>query len=272
MDLGISGRVALVLGASKGLGPRGRDRAQRRGRPGRRRGANARCARRRRRRHRSDAVRARQRRPRPRSEPRSKTWRHALGPIEILITNTGGPPARPDALAHPREEWELAHRTLVLAPLALIEAVVPGMRERGFGRIVNIASWAIREPAPEPDALQQPSLRDARGVQDARAPARLLGDHGQQRAAGPDRDRPDLRAERGPRGSGGDRSRARSRSAGSGAPEEIAAAVAFLCSERASLHHRRRPAGRRRPLEARVTLRYPQGESNPRYGRERPAC
>ena len=36
----------------------------------------------------------------------------------------------------------------MLAPLALIEAVVPSMRTNGFGRIVNIASWAIREPAP----------------------------------------------------------------------------------------------------------------------------
>ena len=34
----------------------------------------------------------------------------------------------------------------MLAPLALIEAVLPGMRERGFGRIVNVASMSVREP------------------------------------------------------------------------------------------------------------------------------
>lgn len=72
----------------------------------------------------------------------------AVGQIDILVTNTGGPPASPDALAHPREEWEAAYRTLVLAPMALIEAVAPGMRERGFGRIVNVSSSTVREPAP----------------------------------------------------------------------------------------------------------------------------
>ena len=68
-----------------------------------------------------------------------------LGPIEILVTNTGGPPAG-GALDRSREEWELAHRSLVLAPRTLIEAVVPGMRERGWGRIVNVASSSVREP------------------------------------------------------------------------------------------------------------------------------
>jgi 3-oxoacyl-[acyl-carrier protein] reductase len=68
------------------------------------------------------------------------------GPIDILVTNTGGPPSNPDPLGFSREEWEAAYRTLVLAPMALIERVVPGMRERGFGRIVNVASTSVREP------------------------------------------------------------------------------------------------------------------------------
>jgi 3-oxoacyl-[acyl-carrier protein] reductase len=68
-----------------------------------------------------------------------------LGPVEILVTNTGGPPPGP-ALGHGQEEWEAAYRSLVLHPLALIEAVVPGMRERGWGRIVNVSSSAAREP------------------------------------------------------------------------------------------------------------------------------
>jgi 3-oxoacyl-[acyl-carrier protein] reductase len=70
----------------------------------------------------------------------------ALGPVDILVCNTGGPPANPDPLAFTRDEWEAAYRTLVLAQMALIERVIPGMRERGFGRIVNVASTSVREP------------------------------------------------------------------------------------------------------------------------------
>lgn len=72
----------------------------------------------------------------------------ALGPVEILVTNTGGPPVGPDPLGFPRSEWEAAHRNLVLAPMALVERVLPGMRERGFGRVLNVSSSAVREPVP----------------------------------------------------------------------------------------------------------------------------
>jgi 3-oxoacyl-[acyl-carrier protein] reductase len=71
----------------------------------------------------------------------------ALGPVEILVTNTGGPPGG-GALDHSAEEWEAAFRSLVLAPHVLIEGVLPGMRERRWGRIVNVSSSSIREPIP----------------------------------------------------------------------------------------------------------------------------
>jgi 3-oxoacyl-[acyl-carrier protein] reductase len=71
----------------------------------------------------------------------------ALGPVEILVLNTGGPPAG-GALDNSLEEWEAAFRSLVLAPRILTEAVLPGMRERGWGRIVNVSSSSIREPIP----------------------------------------------------------------------------------------------------------------------------
>jgi 3-oxoacyl-[acyl-carrier protein] reductase len=71
-----------------------------------------------------------------------------LGSVEVLVTNTGGPPGGPDPLGFTREEWEKAHRDLVLAPMAQIERVLPGMRERGFGRILNIASSSVVEPIP----------------------------------------------------------------------------------------------------------------------------
>lgn len=71
----------------------------------------------------------------------------ALGPVEILVLNTGGPPFG-GALDHDLEDWEAAYRSLVLAPRLLAGAVVPGMRERGWGRIVNVGSSSTREPIP----------------------------------------------------------------------------------------------------------------------------
>jgi 3-oxoacyl-[acyl-carrier protein] reductase len=73
-----------------------------------------------------------------------------LGPVGVYVANTGGPPAG-DPLGFSREQWEAAHRTLVLSPMAFIARVLPGMRDRGFGRVVAIGSTAAREPI---DALQ----------------------------------------------------------------------------------------------------------------------
>ncbi len=72
----------------------------------------------------------------------------ALGPIEIAVLNSGGPPAATDgagSLAH--EQWREAYELLLLGQLALVEAVLPGMRERGWGRIVSISSLVVREPS-----------------------------------------------------------------------------------------------------------------------------
>ena len=71
-----------------------------------------------------------------------------LGPLDVLVTNTGGPPIHVDPLGFSREQWEAAYRELVLAPMALIDRAVPGMKERGFGRILNVSSSAVREPIP----------------------------------------------------------------------------------------------------------------------------
>ncbi len=68
-----------------------------------------------------------------------------LGPVEIMVVNTGGPPAG-GALDHSPEAWLAAYTTLVLAPRTLIEAALPGMRKRGWGRIVNTSSVGVREP------------------------------------------------------------------------------------------------------------------------------
>jgi 3-oxoacyl-[acyl-carrier protein] reductase len=72
----------------------------------------------------------------------------ALGPVDIYIANTGGPPMGPDPLAFPREQWEAAHRTLVLSPMAFLERLLPGMRERGWGRVLAVSSSSVLEPIP----------------------------------------------------------------------------------------------------------------------------
>lgn len=68
-------------------------------------------------------------------------------PATILVLNTGGPP-QAGPLESPIEDWEEAFRSLVLAPRVLVEAALPAMRERAFGRIVNVGSSSTREPIP----------------------------------------------------------------------------------------------------------------------------
>jgi 3-oxoacyl-[acyl-carrier protein] reductase len=74
-----------------------------------------------------------------------------LGAIDVYVANTGGPPAGPDPLGFSREQWEAAHRALILSPMAFLERLLPGMRSRGWGRVVAIGSSAVREPI---DAIQ----------------------------------------------------------------------------------------------------------------------
>jgi 3-oxoacyl-[acyl-carrier protein] reductase len=68
------------------------------------------------------------------------------GPPEIVVANTGGPPAHADPLALPREAWEDAYRSLVLTPMALVEHAMGPMRAAGWGRILNVSSISVREP------------------------------------------------------------------------------------------------------------------------------
>ena len=71
-----------------------------------------------------------------------------LGPLDVLVTSTGGPPPSADSLELSREQWEDAYRQLVLEPIALITPALAGMRERGFGRILGVSSSSAREPIP----------------------------------------------------------------------------------------------------------------------------
>jgi 3-oxoacyl-[acyl-carrier protein] reductase len=146
MDLGLQGRVALVMGASRGLG---------RAIAGALAGEGARVALASRSR---DGIEAAAAEIGGEAEPfvadaadlerlaeLPGEVEAALGPVEILVANTGGPPLG-GALDHELDEWELAYRSLVLAPRVLAGAVVPGMRERGWGRIVSVGSSSTREP------------------------------------------------------------------------------------------------------------------------------
>jgi len=66
---------------------------------------------------------------------------------DILVNNNGGPP--PGSLSDwDRSAWLAAIEANMLAPILLIRAVLPGMRARKFGRIVNITSAMVKSPRP----------------------------------------------------------------------------------------------------------------------------
>ncbi len=68
-----------------------------------------------------------------------------FGRIDILVTNAGGPPAGQfENLS--REMWETATRLTLNSVLELTRAVLPGMKERKWGRILNITSIAVKQP------------------------------------------------------------------------------------------------------------------------------
>lgn len=69
----------------------------------------------------------------------------AFGPVDVLVLNSGGPAPGAAADATP-EAVEQAMTTLVRRQVELVRAVLPGMRERGWGRIVAIGSSGIQEP------------------------------------------------------------------------------------------------------------------------------
>ncbi|MEO7267182.1 MAG: SDR family oxidoreductase [Candidatus Limnocylindria bacterium] len=72
----------------------------------------------------------------------------AFRPIDILVSNAGGPPTV-DPTATDAESWQHAFQLLAGTPIDLATRLLPGMRERGWGRIVAILSSSIRQPVPE---------------------------------------------------------------------------------------------------------------------------
>lgn len=68
-----------------------------------------------------------------------------LGPIAILVTNSGGPPPGTFEAATD-EKWDLGYALTFMSAVRLIRLVLPDMKSAGWGRIINFASRALREP------------------------------------------------------------------------------------------------------------------------------
>jgi 3-oxoacyl-[acyl-carrier protein] reductase len=231
MDLGLDGRVALVTGASRGIGF---------GIAGALAAEGARVA---------VSSSSRERIESAAAELGARAYVHdtndldaapalleqverELGPLDVLVTNTGGPPGG-DPLGFTREQWQAAQRELMLGPMALIERALPGMRERGFGRILNISSSAAREPIPN---LMLSSAHRSGMLATFRTIARAVaGDGVTLNTILPGRIATDRLAQlHGSLEQAEEAARDEVPAGRLGTLEEISAAAAFLCSQRAS--------------------------------------
>ena len=162
MDLGLRGRVALVAAASKGLGravaaelaaegadlvvcARGADALHEAARSFAAAGVQV------------EAVVA------DLSEPadvaRVVDAAHArFGRVDVLVTNTGGPPAGPFE-SHSPDVWQRAVQQNLHSVLNLVRGVLPGMKARRWGRILNVTSMAVKQPVD--DLILSNSIRAA---------------------------------------------------------------------------------------------------------------
>lgn len=150
MELGLRGKVALVAAASRGLG---RAIAEALAAEGvhlvvcaRNEAAIESAAREIARAHGVDVVPVRADVSRADEIARLvTTGRDRLGHIDILVTNAGGPPAGPFE-AHDAAAWEAAFRLTLQSAVELARQVVPEMKTRRWGRIINVTSIAVKQP------------------------------------------------------------------------------------------------------------------------------
>jgi 3-oxoacyl-[acyl-carrier protein] reductase len=150
VDLGLTGKVALVAASSRGLGravaeelaregvhlvlcARGED-ALRETADAIRRASDVRV----------EAVAADVSRPADVARVVDTAMR-AFGTVDILVTNGGGPPAGPFE-SHSADAWHDAVRQTLDSVVELTRAVLPGMKARRWGRIINVTSIAVKQP------------------------------------------------------------------------------------------------------------------------------
>ena len=152
MDLGIRGRVALVTGASSGIGEAVALALA---------AEHVRLAVAARRRERLEAV-AREAKSRGADDARAfevdlgdsasiqrlvNDVRDAFGDVDILVANGGGP--KPGKfLDMSLTDWDGGYRGTLRSMLELVGAVVPAMKARGWGRIVALTSTSVKQPIP----------------------------------------------------------------------------------------------------------------------------
>jgi 3-oxoacyl-[acyl-carrier protein] reductase len=168
----------------------------------------------------------------------------ALGNVDVLVNNAGTARWRPLEEV-PDADWQAAWELNVMAPMRAMRAVIPGMRERGWGRIVNVSSTSGKRPSammPEYSVAKAAELSLSRLFADVYAKDGVLinavcpgptksemwmaegGLLDQSRAAGGHANREDALD-----ASGAKRPIGRLAEVG-----EISAAIAFLCSQHAS--------------------------------------
>lgn len=70
-----------------------------------------------------------------------------LGPVDILVNNTGGPPPTPVA-GQDTAVWQQHFGAMVLPVIAITDRVLPGMCERGWGRVITSTSSGVVAPIP----------------------------------------------------------------------------------------------------------------------------
>lgn len=150
MELGIEGRVALVGGGSQGLGFAVADELAAEG------VAIVLCSRNRERIE-AAAERIRDERRVPvipvaadlaRAEDVARVLsaaREGFGRVDILVTNTGGPPSGPFE-SHDDAAWRHAVANNLESVIRLSRGVLPGMKERRWGRILHVTSVAVKQP------------------------------------------------------------------------------------------------------------------------------
>ena len=80
-------------------------------------------------------------------EPRVQAIETRFGPIEVLVNITGGPPPTPAGGQDPAQ-WNKYFQAMVLPVFALTDRVLPGMKARGWGRIITSTSSGVVAPIP----------------------------------------------------------------------------------------------------------------------------